>query len=68
MNHVDTTTAARRRPIRACALAASTAALLVPQTRTASPATAATPDAARGVAAGSCTAARGGAPGWGARG
>ncbi|MFF6793897.1 alpha/beta hydrolase [Streptomyces filamentosus] len=48
MNHADTTTAVRRRPIRACALAASTAALLVPHTLTGSPATAATPDAARG--------------------
>ncbi|MFD4318717.1 alpha/beta hydrolase [Streptomyces sp. NPDC058548] len=56
MNHADTPapapaptpTAARRRPLRATALAASTAALLVPQALMGSPATAVTPDAAQG--------------------
>lgn len=48
MNHDDTTAAARRRPMRTLALAASTAALLVPQALVASPATAASSDAARG--------------------
>ncbi|MFE5716745.1 alpha/beta hydrolase, partial [Streptomyces sp. NPDC056501] len=45
MNHHDTPTAARRRPLRSCALAASTAALFVPQALAGSPASAATPDA-----------------------
>ncbi|GGT02243.1 hypothetical protein GCM10010222_50060 [Streptomyces tanashiensis] len=50
MKHPDTSTATRRRPLRARALTASTAALLLPQVLAGSPASAATPgDPAQGT-------------------